>query len=248
MAQSLGELILNAVQRAEPMLLHGKNDILRSTKFSLTNPYILEALPEQYISHLSIFEGKKLRTVFNVLDNPDYANIIKRYRDFIPKYKIGFNEQEIKQLWNKACIQSKRGIDNNVDAIVYLSRLNGNKAMNFDAHGIAKGSVPEQLRSLNQLLSQGIDKTRTFYTAPLGLPDDLARTVGAAIGTGGGCAYRDGSFILVSGKGKKLINDGIEHVIVNDAYYNIIEDLAAKFPKIHFVKAENAAEYFNKVV
>jgi len=68
--------------------------------------------------------------------------------------------------------------------------------------------------------------------------------LGAGLGTSGGHAYRDGSFIIASGKNKTLLDNGIEHVIVNDAYYNVIDDLARKFPNINFVKADVAAEYF----
>ena len=50
------------------------------------------------------------------------------------------------------------------------------------------------------------------------------------------------------GEKSKLITDGgIKHVIVNDAYYNIIKDLQQKFPDVGFVKAEDVVEYFSKL-
>ena len=103
--------------------------------------------------------------------------------------------------------------------------------------------MPDQLRQLNGLLTKGIDKSRNFYTAPLA----GKAGVGAGLGTGGGHAYRDGSFIITAGKDKSLISDGIENVIVNDAYYPIINDLRLKFPKINFVKAEDAVQYFTNL-
>ncbi len=247
MIKSLGNIIFKAVQRAKPILTNGKTLVKTKEKFSLKNPYILEALPEKYLSELTIFEGKKLSTVCRVLDSPNSSKILNRYKTFVSKASKGFSAQEITQLINKANLRGKNPLNSNLDAMVYLNELDGKIAQHFDAHGLAKVSFPEQLVQLNKLLTKGIDKTKTFCTAPLDIPNELKRGAGAALGTGGGCAYRDGSFILVSGKGKRLINEGIEHVIVNDVYYGIIDDLKAKFPHINFIKAENAAKYFNKM-
>ena len=88
-----------------------------------------------------------------------------------------------------------------------------------------------------------IHKDRPFFTAPLSCDPKL----GSGLGTGGGHAYRDGSFILVSDSGKSLCTDGIKHVIVNDAYYHIISDLRRRFPKVNFVRADEAVEYFSRL-
>lgn len=247
MISGLGKIISNAVLRAKPILTNGKVLVGASEKFSLRNPYILEVLPEKAISKLTLFEGKRLSTVCRVLDNPDSVKIINRYKTFITRNPNGFNQQEINQLIKKACLRGKNSLNSNLDAMVYLNELDGKIAQHFDAHGIAKVSLCEQLEQLNKLLSKGIDKTKPFCTAPLDIPNELRRGAGAALGTSGGCAYRGGSFIIVSGKGKSLLNDGIEHVIVNDAYYGIMDDLIAKFPNINFIKAENAAKYFNAI-
>ena len=111
----------------------------------------------------------------------------------------------------------------------------------FDAHGIAKISVTDQLYQLNKLLTDGIDTSRWFHTAPL-----VPKGKGINLGTAGG-AYRDGSFIIVGEKSKLITDGGIKHVIVNDAYYNIIKDLQQKFPDVGFVKAEDVVEYFSKL-
>ncbi|MCK7520989.1 MAG: hypothetical protein MZV64_26490 [Ignavibacteriales bacterium] len=112
------------------------------------------------------------------------------------------------------------------------------------AHGLAKISVSDQLNQLNTLLSKGIDKNKTFYTAPLALKDSRAAS---GFGTGGGHAYRDGSFIVVGPKNGNLSDDGIKYVIVNDAYYNIIDDLSRKFAHVEFIKADVAAERFEQI-
>lgn len=247
MISGLGKIISTAAQRAKPILTNGNVTVNASEKFSLRNPHILEVVPEKDILELTLLEGKKLSTVCRVLDNPNFAKIINRYKALVTRAQTGFNQQEINQLTKKACLRGKHSLNSNLDAMVYLNELDGKIAQHFDAHGIAKGSLREQLEQLNKLLSKGIDKTRPFYTAPLDMPNELRRGVGAALGTTSGCAYRDGSFIIVSGKGKSLLNDGIENVIVNDAYYDIMDDLITKFPNINFIKAENAAKYFNKL-
>ncbi len=240
----LGTKIYNAFVKSRPVLVDGTQRIMSNQKFSLKNPYILEAIPEEYIGTLDMLEGKKLRTVVNILDNPDCNQILARYKNFCTS-KAGFNDIEFHELYKKAFRGQKVSSNINIDAMVFLNQLDPKVAKNFDAHGLAKISVPDQLRQLNNLLTKGIDKNRNFYTAPLAT--DFPQGAGACLGTPGGHAYRDGSFILVSGKSKSLIDDGIESVIVNDAYYGIIDDLRKKFPKIKFVEAQNAAEYFNKL-
>ena len=131
--------------------------------------------------------------------------------------------------------------------MVYLNLLPNEIGSKFDAHGLAKISVTQQLKDLNKLLTEGIDSSRNFYTAPLTVNSKDAAGVGAAMGTASGAAYRDGSFIIVGDKSKLLQDSGIRHVIVNDAYYNIIEDLQKKFQDINFVRADNVVEYFSKL-
>ena len=158
------------------------------------------------------------------------------------KAKKGFDNGELKALYKKAFPNGKVPTDCNLDAYVYVAMLPENIGSKFDAHGIAKISVTDHLKQLNKLLTEGIDNTKSFYTAPLVAP----KGVGAGIGTSGS-AYRDGSFILVGDKGKLIEDSGIKHVIVNDSYYNIISDLQRKFPDVNFVRADNAVNYFSKL-
>lgn len=247
MTKALGNLILAAVKRGRPILTNGKTSIYNAQKFSLKNPYIQEVLPESSLAQLSVFEGKKLSTVCRIIDNPDSAKIMQRYDTFVKTFSKGFSDKEIKALITKAALGGKHPSNSNLDAMVYLTKLDGNVAQHFDAHGIAKGLYAEQLEQLNNLLTKGIDKNKKFFTAPLDIPNNARAGAGAALGTSGGCAARDGSFIIVSAKGKKIADNGIETVIVNDVYYNIINDLAKKFPTVKFIKAENAPEYFNRM-
>ena len=240
----LGKKILDAATKAYPYLTNGTQNIAKNSKFSLKNPYILETLPDDAIKSLSIFEGKKLNSVCRIIDDPNYTKIAQRYKNFCSTYaNKGFNDAELSLLYKKAFPNIKVPSDCNIDAMVFLSKLDPKIGMHFDAHGIAKISITDQLKQLNNFLTKGINPEKALCTAPLAAPKGL----GAALGTAGSSAYRDGSFIIISGKGKTLCKDGIENVIVNDAYYSIINDLKSKFPNVNFVKAENATEYFTKL-
>ena len=225
---NLGKIIFNAVKKSYAVSADGVSKMPKGTKFDLKNPYILEALPEQKIDEFVKFDGKDLTTVCEILDNR--------------QIRKGFDSGELQALYKKAFPNIKVPADANCDAMVYLGSLPERIGSKFDAHGLAKESVPAQLKQLNNLLTNGIDKTRTFCTAPL----VASKGVGAGLGTGGS-AYRDGSFIIVADKGKSLVDDGIKHVIVNDAYYKIIDDLKRKFPDVNFVRADEAVEYFSKL-
>lgn len=222
----LGSVIFNAVKKSYPLSSNGVSRMPKGLKFDLKNPYILEALPEGDIAKFSKYDGSDLKEVCNILD----------------KAKKGFDNGELNALYKKAFPNIKVPTDVNTDAMVYLNNLPVEIGSKFDAHGIAKVSVTDHLRQLNRLLSEGIDTSRNFYTAPLAAPKGM----GAAFGTAGS-AYRDGSFILVGEKGKLIADKGIKHVIVNDAYYNIISDLQRKFPDVNFVRADNAVNYFSKL-
>lgn len=222
----LGSVIFNAVKKSYPLSSNGVSRMPKGLKFDLKNPYILEALPEGDIAKFSKYDGGDLKEVCNILD----------------KAKKGFDNGELKALYKKAFPNIKVPNDVNTDAMIYLNELPVEIGSKFDAHGIAKISVTDHLTQLNKLLTEGINPARPFHTAPLVAPKRL----GAGIGTSGS-AYRDGSFILVGDKGKLIEDSGIKHVIVNDAYYNIISDLQRKFPDVNFVRADNAVNYFSKL-
>ena len=224
--------IYNAVKKSYPVSVNGSAIVPPELKFDITNPYILETLADEKIAQYLRYNGENLKRACKLIDKNS---------------NNGFSEFELKDLYKKAFPNIKVPSDINCDAMVYLNSLPDEIGKLYDAHGLAKSSVPDQLKQLNELLTKGIDKTKNFYTAPLSVPKEDVRLLGPALGTGGGCALRDGSFIIVGDKSKLLVDSGIKHVIVNDAYYNIIEDLRRKFPEVNFVKAENAVEYFSKL-
>ncbi len=243
MILKLGTKLYNAAKKAYPINLSWKSLQPSNIKFSLNNPYILETLPTSRFEELSIFEGKKLKTVCRILDNPDYPNILTRYKN-ITQTK-GFNKQELQNLYRKAFPNTKIPNDINTDAFVYLNGLPPEIGSKFDAHGLAKVNVPSQLEQLNDLLTKGIDKKRKFHTAPL--VANCPEGVGAGLGSSGS-AYRTGSFIVVGDPSKLIEESGIKHVIVNDAYYNIIDDLRKRFPQVGFVRADEAVNYFKNLL
>lgn len=240
----LGKIIFESAKKAYPILLNGKSSIAKKALFSLKNPYILEAIPESKLAEMSMFEGKKLNTVCRILDDNDGYKIIERYNRIQSKQQKGFSDVELVALYKKAFKNGKvpSPNENNLDAIVYLNNLPESVGSKFDAHGLAKVSIPDQLRQLNNLLTNGIDKNRKFHSAPLVGNGGI----GAGMGTASH-AYRDGSFIVVADKMKLIVDDGIKHVIVNDVYYDIIKDLQTKFPNVNFVRADEAVEYFSKL-
>lgn len=102
-----------------------------------------------------------------------------------------------------------------------MTKYDNIKLPMLDSHGLAKVSIPFQIRSLLRLLQAG-KLPNSMFSAPLTSSSENAGS-GAGIGTGGGSAYRDGAFIVVAPPGKTL-HDEIKYVIVDgsvaDANFN----------------------------
>jgi len=104
----------------------------------------------------------------------------------------------------------------------------------FDAHGIAKGSVQQQLDTLNTLLTKGINPEKPFHTMQLSVAKEDQAGVPAM---GAANVYDTGQFIVL-GKPDKLIKDeGISAVLVNKPFYEAVEFLQNTFPTVKFIKA-----------
>ena len=114
-------------------------------------------------------------------------------------------------------------------------------ASQIQGHGMAKAStLQENLARLRYILDNGLEKGKTFFTAPLKVSD--AR-IGSALGTGGGKPYFDGHF-LITGRPGQMINsvDDIGTIYINDAYENEEALKAAQKMKEYLTKT-----YPNKV-
>jgi hypothetical protein len=109
------------------------------------------------------------------------------------------------------------------------------------AHGMAKVSTLTQAyNDLVNLLTNGIDPNRTLFTAGL----TAQAGVGAATGTAGGYAYRDGPFILTfrqGTKGQPTLADLIG-VLVNPANSELVSILQEQFPNIMVRDYNNVAD------
>ncbi|MBU0597024.1 hypothetical protein KKA94_02575 [Patescibacteria group bacterium] len=128
-----------------------------------------------------------------------------------------------------------------------LAQIDWKVGERFDAHGLAKISIPNQLTQLVKLLEQGIDPKRPFHTAPLEVEPEKKAALGAALGTAGGTAYKEGSFVLLSNPDGQLM-DGIKYVIVNDAYYEALDELQAAYPDVEFIRADETPKRLQEIV
>lgn len=114
----------------------------------------------------------------------------------------------------------------------------------IDAHGIAKGTLQDQVQSLQNILENGFNKENPLHTAPLVIGNPENRIwLGAGLGTGGGEALRDGAFILISKPGKKLKEQGIFAILVNPAIEEIIPNLQMAYPKHSFISYDKLGQF-----
>lgn len=101
------------------------------------------------------------------------------------------------------------------------------------AHGMAKVSTLGQaLKDLVSMLNGGIDSSRTLYYDSLTNPTPAA---GAATGTSGGVAYRDGPFIITFREGlngRQPTSADITGVLVNPANSELVGPLQQMFPNL----------------
>lgn len=101
----------------------------------------------------------------------------------------------------------------------------------YDAHGIDKW---DQLSNLINLLSNWIDKSRSFFTAPFEITNELKKVMWPALWTAGWTAYKTWIATLVSSYKKSLLKDGISYIFINDVYEDLLEHLIIAFPEYNF--------------
>jgi len=148
--------------------------------------------------------------------------------------------EEIKKRYNEISLKKRmtlrdemfmvsQGINSENDEL--FQTVDGKIGINFDAHGLAK---TKQLEQLLNLLENGISKDHDFYTAPFEVPTDVRAGLGAALGTGGGTAYKDGLAVVTSGYKEKIQNDGIKHIFINDVFSALKGPLENAYPQYKF--------------
>ena len=125
----------------------------------------------------------------------------------------------------------------------------------IQAHGMAKGSIGEQFNDLLNILTNGLDAKRgggMLYTAPLVISKELI-SAGAALGTSGGAAYKDGAFIILAKKGVNTIRniDDIGGVLINQAVADTLPKLISKlkelFPNLSINSYSNSPTVISEI-
>lgn len=109
--------------------------------------------------------------------------------------------------------------------------VSGEVGSKFDAHGIIKTN---QLQNLLNILKNGVDQSKPFHTAPFEISKEHKSGMAAALGTTGGVAYKDGMAVLTSGYNKMILEDGVEHVFINDIYTDLVKPMQKLFPQYKF--------------
>jgi len=110
----------------------------------------------------------------------------------------------------------------------------------FDAHGLTKGGFGDQVNQLVNLLTEGVDKSHAFHTAPLSMAKENLAGAGAGLGTSGGAAYADGFFMVLSKPGQKIAESGIHTVLVDEQAASLIPHLQGLAPNVRFIPSSQA--------
>jgi hypothetical protein len=112
-----------------------------------------------------------------------------------------------------------------VDAQFNIKSLPDHVKQQFDAHGAAS------VDAMSSILSGGVDKSRSFFTATLADGDS----------GGSGLGLRTNSpFLLLGHPGKPISTGGVGAVIVDGNHSGAIPILQKHFPNVRFIPASEA--------
>jgi len=125
------------------------------------------------------------------------------------------------------------------DTPVALSRslddLDPAVGVNFNGHGMVKGTWTDQLTSLDDILTNGPSRDRILYEMPLRGVEAYGGAFGAAR------PFDTGGFILTSAPTSSIAESGVKYVLVNDHFYDAIPELQAAYPHVTFIRADEIA-------
>jgi len=190
-------------------------------------------------------DQEKLNSIREKLGLPTQE--IQKNRPLLPEEKVEpkpLTTEEVKEIERNAYAKVKQG-QGNLDLMINF--IDWEIGQRFDAHGLAKKSVPAQLWQLLNLIEKGIDPDRPFHTAPLEVDPELRAGLGTGLGTGGGTTYKDGSFIILGEIDQKINQSGIRYIAVNDAYYDSISRLQEAYPQVQFIRADELNDILKKI-
>lgn len=157
-------------------------------------------------------------------------------------------EEEIEEMKKSALREERKQGMADINMDLRWNSVDWEIGQRFDAHGLAKMGLSTQLDQLLELLGKGIDPSREFHTAPLEVDPKNTKGAGAGLGTGGGSAYKNGSFIVLSEIDSSLKKGGIKYVAVNDAYYDAVPRLQEVFPNVEFIRADQLPQRLREIV
>lgn len=112
----------------------------------------------------------------------------------------------------------------------------------FNGHGIAKGTVPDQIRALDYMLTKGLDPKHAFYEMPLVGAEEVGSAFGAMR------PFDAGAFIILSKPGSTITSGGIESVLVNQHLEFAIPKLAEVYPKVQFIPSHRITEELSQIL
>lgn len=107
----------------------------------------------------------------------------------------------------------------------------------FEAHGIARGTLEDQIVALDNLLTNGVDRKRGFSTTVLRDPKrEFAQYH----------LYDFGGFIVVGPAGGTIMEDGITAVLVNEHFVGALPIFRRRFPHVTFISANDLPSAFQR--
>lgn len=110
----------------------------------------------------------------------------------------------------------------------------------FQGHGFGKSG--SAIQELVDVLKNGIDKDRTFYTTSIYYNPEAGGALGADM------PFTTGGLICVFGRGDSQGDNGIQSVLVGAWYINAIDTMRKNYPDITFVPWHDAPEYYTGLV
>lgn len=107
----------------------------------------------------------------------------------------------------------------------------------FEAHGIARGTLGDQVVALDNLLTNGVDPKRGFSTTVLRDPEREFEQYHL---------YDFGGFIVVGPSGGTIERDGIKAVLVNEHFVGALPIFRRRFPHVTFISANDLPSAFQR--
>lgn len=107
----------------------------------------------------------------------------------------------------------------------------------FEAHGIARGTLGDEVVALDNLLTNGVDPKRGFSTTVLRDPEREFEQYHL---------YDFGGFIVVGPAGGTIREDGIKTVLVNEHFVGALPIFRRRFPHVSFISANDLPSAFQR--